>query len=591
MIPHIFTGKCRVLYERTVTTRALLLSFFGELELDSLKLRMARRRKKRRRFFCGVGGRRFGGQAFARKSTFWLTFFHLLSARTTRVAPAASTMAAADVTAAAAKQPPDGWTRCHYYLERKNRFCRQQVLRDTQYCGNHQPASSDRKRVACPLDPSHFIYEDQVEKHSKVCPFLTRKRSQQEQPYYRHNVNTGGHGSLAAESDDASTPSDNVEWARRLALNILQAHQRVFTGADLSDKDVCNISFEDVVDAIPSLDLSEAEVDGGLKDSVDHYKIKSGGVRHLSQQGSLVGHLRRIGVFEDNENLVLLEMGAGRGMFGLMAAGVAAKNNESKVQLILVERSGTRSKADGILRVAKDETSYMALNRVQSSRIQCDLAHVHMPIVVSKVSSSETAGSKRKHSDVNGKTVVIAKHLCGAGTDLALKSLQEIQVDACVMASCCHGLCSWEHYVGRDFLKSILGESFGQAEFELMRRWSSGTLSVQCNTCDMGRDNGQKSVMEDEEDEAPEHSKCAVDDGKDPTSVFAIIQSIGLSKCGPQGLGRACQRLLDQGRLEYMRQVLFDDDTSKVEMFHYVPSSVTPQNAVLVAHRKVRSLI
>jgi tRNA:m4X modification enzyme len=328
------------------------------------------------------------------------------------------------------------------------------------------------------------------------------------------------------------------------------------------------------------MDLSEKELQAGLKDSIDHYRIKSGGKRHLHQQGSLVGHLRRLGVFENTESdLTLLEMGAGRGMFGLMAAGVAAAAAHSKpsTQLVLVERSGTRSKADGVLRMAKDATDYMALNKVQFSRISCDLAHVHMPTVIQKVASTNSkasVGSKRKHDNQN-KTVVIAKHLCGAGTDLALKSLDDINVDACVMATCCHGICSWEHYVGRNFLKALLGEDFGSQEFDLMRRWSSGTVTSECSACQ------NKKTNDDE------HGKCSNDDGKDPMSIASIIQSLELTSLCREGLGRACQRLLDQGRLEYIRQVLLaDSDECQVEMFHYVPSSVTPQNAVLVAHRK-----
>lgn len=500
----------------------------------------------------------------------------------------AFTMAAPEqATTTDRQQPPEGWARCHFYLERKNRFCRQQVVKDTCYCGNHQPPTEQRKRVPCPIDPSHLIYSDQVEKHSKVCPFHKKRCSQQEQSYYRHNVNTGGHG--LNESSDAKTPSNNVPRAHGLARKILQAHQRVFNGVELSETNVCDLSLQNVVDAIPSLDLAREEMENGLKDSVEQYRIKSGGSRHLTQQGSLVGHLRRIKVFDnhDNDNLTILEMGAGRGMFGLMAAGVAAKTC-SKVQLVLVERSGTRSKADSVLRMAKDETDYMALNRVHFSRIQCDLSHVHMPTVVMEVATSqtdcseETAGSKRKHpNNKKKKTVAIAKHLCGAGTDLALKSLKDVQVDACVMASCCHGVCSWDHYVGRDFLKSILGDDFGVEDFDRMRRWSSGTVSDQCASCIVdGKDAGDNE--DDDDEEAPEHGKFVVDDRKDPTSVVSIIQHLGLASLGPQGLGRACQRLLDQGRLEYMRQVLGHDE---VEMFHYVPSSVTPQNAVLISYR------
>jgi hypothetical protein len=57
-------------------------------------------------------------------------------------------------------------------------------------------------------------------------------------------------------------------------------------------------------------------------------------------------------------------------------------------------------------------------------------------------------------------------------------------------------------------------------------------------------------------------------------------------QCGAQGLGRACQRLIDYGRQEYMRRVLFADTSpSNVRLLYYVPTSVSPQNAMLVANR------
>jgi tRNA:m4X modification enzyme len=489
----------------------------------------------------------------------------------------------------AAKQPSDDWTRCHMYVERKKRFCRQQVVKGSCYCGNH---FERRKRVPCPVDPSHLVYEDLVEKHVKVCPRVTRKQSQEEELFYRHNCNVEGHGSLCAQRDKTH-PN-----AQELALKILDVYQRVFSNP-LPRESLRLLTLQNLLKAIPELDLSESEMQAGLAESVQEYRIKSGGARHLQQQASLVGHLRRIGVMNGEENLTLLEVGAGRGMFGLVAAGVvAAASSHQEVHLCLVERSGSRSKADTVLRTANSQTKYMNLKRVTFSRIQCDLSHVHMPTVLDKVNSKkdeQTAGMKRKNRRPQ-KLVVIAKHLCGAGTDLALKSLQEVAPDALVMATCCHGVCSWENYVGRDFLKKVFTDGdnpldFGPDEFELMRRWSSGTVAPECSRnvdktsmADIGMESTSDTGMEKEQDE---HGSIAMDDEKDPLNVSSICKSLGLS-CGSKGLGRACQRLLDQGRCEFMRQILFcysDKDECRIEMFHYVPPTVTPQNAVLIAHR------
>jgi Methyltransferase TRM13 len=29
-------------------------------------------------------------------------------------------------------------------------------------------------------------------------------------------------------------------------------------------------------------------------------------------------------------------------------------------------------------------------------------------------------------------------------------------VDACILATCCHGVCTWQDYVGRDYLHRIM---------------------------------------------------------------------------------------------------------------------------------------
>ena len=59
--------------------------------------------------------------------------------------------------------------------------------------------------------------------------------------------------------------------------------------------------------------------------------------------------------------------------------------------------------------------------------------------------------------------------------------------------------------------------------------------------------------------------------------LFSI--ELGLS-CGGKGLGRAVQRIIDYGRCDYLKGRGF-----KVNMVHYVPPDVTPQNALIVATR------
>lgn len=478
---------------------------------------------------------------------------------------------------------PTEWSRCHSYIERKHRFCRQVKLPESNYCGYHHAhhhdteasGSSDnsKRRIPCPFDSSHDILEHQIEKHKKVCPKLTRQKEQETRPYYRHNINAGGHGESGCTETSAPGTS---EWALHIATKVLEVHQRFYSAAGAAAaQTTLRMTSDEIHNAIPMKDLSQPELESGLPEAIEHFRIKSGGARHLHQQASLIGHLRRIGVLlpRPNESSILmpevefLEMGAGRGMLGLLAAGVAAACGAPKVRLVLVERAGARSKADTVLRKAKESTTYMKLRDVDWSRIQCDLAHVHVPSILASKSGDCAAvvGVKRKEPTNSKQLVVVAKHLCGAGTDLALKSLQGLDVDVCLMATCCHGVCSWDLYIGRNFLIQEFGDTpFGHPEFELLRKWSTGTVA----NCDIA---------------GGEHHHAKIDE-RDPCSVSAVVRALNL-QCGIHGLGRACQRLLDGGRCDYMRKVLFAD-THEVELCHYVDADVTPQNAIIVARKK-----
>lgn len=552
--------------------------------------------------------------------------------------------------------PPEGWTRCHAYMERKSRFCRQEILPSLastgyQYCGNHchlVPARQDgsgtitsagsstqkRERIPCPVDPTHHIFADMLEKHVEKCPKTVALRRQQEAPFYCRDCNCGGHGTSSSESMTA-IPANNLEWAKRVAVRVLQVHQQLFGARPqlLSARDVARLTVRDIQSAIPLCDLSQPELDAGLATAVADNRIKSGGTRHLHQQASLVGHLRRIGALEPlnatgepQQQLVqcdqadsvgnsgravatriILEMGAGRGMTGLVVAGVSAQ--KVSTHLTMVERAASRSRAEKFLRKVKQfadsfptNSNYLNLSAVQEDRIKCDLAHVDMNVILSTNPIVRDAATNDDGDDepINNaeqssarELVVVAKHLCGVGTDLALKSLEPIKdsVTACIIATCCHGVCFWEDYVGRDYLVNAMVQdrtslsSFGAAEFELLRLWSSGTVKDTSTDGEGGR-TADPNDPDDDPDEYTRnsHSESGSIAAK-ALNVTKIVEALGL-RCGAQGLGRACQRLIDYGRGEYLRKVIFiNEESSNVELLYYVKDSVTPQNAALIAHR------
>jgi tRNA:m4X modification enzyme len=287
-----------------------------------------------------------------------------------------------------------------------------------------------------------------------------------------------------------------------------------------------------------------------------------------------------------------MEMGAGRGVFGLAVAGVAAAN-QIPTRLIMVERTGSRSKADKILRAQPSKSnedvpekpgSYLKLDTVQWSRIECDLAHMDLAVAL----NNDDFGK-----DDDTKVVVIAKHLCGAATDLALKAMEPIRdrVTLCLLATCCHGRCDWNDYVGRDYLQKVMtcsGIHFGSKEFDLLRQWCAGAVACQTSTTSEkgGTANGATIAESQAEQEEPEHAtEFPADKSSDVASrvnISAVVNSLQL-ECGIEGLGRACQRLIDFGRREYLRNTIFSSTDCGSNLVHYVPPHVSPQNACLVA--------
>ncbi|KAL7566683.1 hypothetical protein ACA910_017745 [Epithemia clementina (nom. ined.)] len=656
--------------------------------------------------------------------------------------------------------PPNGWTRCRVYLPRKRRFCRQNpVPNDPRcFCGNHQhiPTTSLRqeegkeaelptiaslsepstttqqsttyygssfkrkrafsRRIPCPVDPRHWIAEHSVDRHVLICPKTKQAQEQILQPYFCQDCNAGGHGSIALE--ESCVVPLSLEHAKTLALAVLATHQRLFansirTTAPLAEEvDVRLLSLLDIENALELEDFSSSSLssrnteNNNLNLEQQQHRIRFGSEKHTKQQESLLGHLKRVHDPTSKSSLVI-EVGAGRGMMGLVAAAtLAAKHHNSSSQhlvgsssnskhettlptdsgcpstdlvpllqtkseqsktkantkLLMIEKTGSRGKADKAFRnsqevspTAAGQSSTLRLDLVDWRRISCDLQNVQLKALIEHCFpplQHEQQGSSSSSMSPPQSVHIVGKHVCGVGTDLSLKALRQLlvcdsttkngavgKVKSCIMATCCHGVCNWQDYVGRDFLRhallspsrrqsttvtkesNIMEESsagtlqstgpqltrFGPAEFECLRKWCAASVATTTTTTTtksatterisndetMGSQQSKKRQGEAPSVELPEEgrydenahsivsSKAADDEETDGViRVSTVVEALGLS-CGMAGLGRACQRLLDYGRLLYLRDVL---KFESVKLVHYVPSSVTPQNAVLVAH-------
>lgn len=83
------------------------------------------------------------------------------------------------------------WDKCLFITKDRNKFCNQRRSVGSQFCGNHRPegegvasarrladalqagvGAADIRRVPCPLDPNHTVYEHELAHHMKVASAL-----------------------------------------------------------------------------------------------------------------------------------------------------------------------------------------------------------------------------------------------------------------------------------------------------------------------------------------------------------------------------------------------------------------------------------
>ncbi|XP_015418879.1 PREDICTED: tRNA:m(4)X modification enzyme TRM13 homolog isoform X2 [Myotis davidii] len=97
-------------------------------------------------------------------------------------------MAASAPTPHATGFPAEG--RCGYYVAKKKRFCRMVAAAGRRFCGEHAGAAEEenaRKRILCPLDPKHTVYEDQLAKHLRKC----NSREKPKPDFFIQDINAG----------------------------------------------------------------------------------------------------------------------------------------------------------------------------------------------------------------------------------------------------------------------------------------------------------------------------------------------------------------------------------------------------------------
>ncbi|XP_061095158.1 tRNA:m(4)X modification enzyme TRM13 homolog isoform X1 [Conger conger] len=449
--------------------------------------------------------------------------------------------------------------RCGFYVERKRRYCKMVVASGKTFCGEHANAGQedDRKRIPCPLDPKHTVFEDSLAKHLKKC----NSREKPHPVYYVQNINAG-------PEDDV--PADEVPLADRA-------------------KEELDLLVKKLKKAVEGLNREHEErilSHPALCEALNDPKNGDVAFKHLKQQASLLGHMKVLGLLSANKCYV--EFGAGKGKLSHWI-NVALRGSDN-VNFLLVERSTTRFKVDGKNRSTDSANVF--------ERLQVDIQHLSLgkvPLLCEK-----------------GLPVIgVGKHLCGAATDLALRCMlgdpggdqgeqneqpprkrlkqeqwseglgadaepapgavganaqADVPVSGLAIALCCHHRCDWRHYVGKDFFRE---RGLGAPEFTVLQRmssWATCGLRKAADRSDGALPPGGGSERCEEEDH--EHADDTV-----PSSLDGVV-----SAEDREHVGRLCKLLIDHGRVDFLRRKGFCSSLQ-----YYTSRDVSLENVLLTA--------
>ncbi|KAL0025254.1 hypothetical protein WJX77_010713 [Trebouxia sp. C0004] len=277
---------------------------------------------------------------------------------------------------------------CEYLLPIKKRRCKFEARPGFKFCGNHMPNSlqPERKRIPCPWDPSHTVYEAELRQHAFKCPSHLFQLKNQAQPYCQPDVNAG-------QQEDALhlLASNNQSHAEQGAASSQQYVQALGQDKFLAFiHRIVNAHQQACSEQERLHPLTPPECEAYLKpDNERPFSLK-----HAQQQASIVGHMKQSGLLQNAERHAYIEFGAGKGYLSSMLADSSAARH-----FVLLDMRSFRMKADRSLR---------KLENLQLQRLHVDIKDFQ---------PTEVPGLN------NGRTPWIAtgKHLCGAATDFTLR--------------------------------------------------------------------------------------------------------------------------------------------------------------------------
>jgi len=482
-----------------------------------------------------------------------------------------------------------------------------------------QEVPSAKIRVACPIDPTHTCFQNQLQKHLKIC----NARLEDQPPGFVRNINAG---------------PENLQIPEKISINDLTPSE-LKTFVEKVKTASCEILDEERIDYREHF---------ALKEELSRTDVsEDGALKHARQQASILGHMEEAQLLTHGNCFV--EMGAGRGHINHWIQ--RALGNDTDSQFVLVDKQGVRYKMDALHRDENEGPKF--------HRLRMDIQHLKL---------SEVPVIKSSPSPI----VVVSKHLCGAATDLTLRccvprstinSTQPItdrisqdsdpdssslkktektadrlgddnddnprsRVTGVIIALCCHHRVEYRSYVGHSYLSSL---GFAPRDFWLLRSLSSWATCGFENKGTSDEKNGDEEEEEKEERSDRDENRNEIENEKDRNKFgssdenekdrykfgssdknddldaksnkltsengdFTSDSSADVVDFKKQWawyyemtisqrseIGRKCKRILDGGRISYLKTMRPEDS---VRLVKYVDASTSLENVLLLVHKK-----
>ncbi|CAI2366644.1 unnamed protein product [Moneuplotes crassus] len=357
--------------------------------------------------------------------------------------------------------------RCLFAVQSKN----------TKYCNFHAYLDSD-EFVLCPVDPSHSVKKEKLEKHVKKCNKTKDNAKLEQSEWYKKDINVVNplFDLKSVEEPKRLKTFSQAEldaWYIRIDEVWQIVKDQIIQMVDSDQTEEEKLAALGVVDIEEIKESKEPKEEEKKQEKLELTKT----TKHTLQHNKIVDMMDNYGLLK-HRDIKYLEYGAGRGLLShylherldsKLSEEEKKNHEENNFEFYLIEREKIRYLAD---RHYKEHNNHKRI-RVDISHF--DISHIHQEHSLKK---SEKEPSKELEAseeikepntepddgklfskylvDPNIKIVGIAKHLCGGATDLAIHSLTQSPLTyGVIIATCCHQRCDERTYVNIDYLNEL----------------------------------------------------------------------------------------------------------------------------------------